>query len=119
MDKGARTAKDGMEANCGQHDGAPEDSGSGKVGFDDAGIYKRLEGKYKECGDCWIWTAGISSGGVPQMRLLKTDGERKTVTARRWIAEKMGLKAEGRLVSSVCGNKLCVAPEHIKVITRA
>lgn len=119
MAKGARTTEEGMEANCGQHDGEAKDEGCGKVGFDDAGIYKRLEGKYKECGDCWIWTAGVNSGGVPQMRLLASSQKRKTVITRRWIAEQIGLKAEKKLVTNICQNKLCIAPDHLQVMTRA
>lgn len=37
---------------------------------------------------------------------------------RRHIAEEMGLKLDGKLVTHKCGNPLCVHPDHIIAITR-
>jgi DNA invertase Pin-like site-specific DNA recombinase len=42
------------------------------------------------------------------------------VPVRRWIARNvLGLKVDGLLASTKCGNPLCVEPSHIEMKTRA
>ena len=61
-----------------------------------------------EDGDCWIWTAGCTSRGVPSMH---KNG--KVVGVRRVIAEYLGMAIEGKKVTTKCGNKRCVCPDHV------
>lgn len=61
-----------------------------------------------EDGDCWIWTAGCTSRGVPSMH---KNG--KVVGVRRVIAEYLGMVIEGKKVTTKCGNKRCVCPDHV------
>ena len=73
-------------------------------------IYARC----KEDGDCWIWQKGRSGGGTPTMQ---PPGGGRQIGARRYLAIGLGLAVEGRVVTTTCRNKLCMAPEHLLVAT--
>lgn len=62
-----------------------------------------------EDGDCWIWNLGVTSNGTPTCH---PPGE-KQISARRYLAIGMGIKIAGKLVTSKCCNKLCLAPDHV------
>lgn len=67
-----------------------------------------------EDGDCWIWQGGRAGNGTPTMH---PPGGGKQVGARRYLAAGMGRAIEGRVVTTTCGNKMCLAPEHVLVVT--
>lgn len=75
-------------------------------------IYARC----KEDGDCWIWQNGTSGNGTPTMH---PPGGGPQIGARRYFAAGLGLAIKGRVVTTTCFNKLCVAPEHLLVTTRS
>lgn len=75
-------------------------------------IYARC----KEDGDCWIWQRGTSGNGTPTMH---PPGGGKQIGARRYLAAGLGLSIEDRFVTTTCRNKLCMAPEHLLVVTRS
>jgi hypothetical protein len=68
-----------------------------------------IKNRCHEDGDCWIWNLGVTSNGTPTCH---PPGE-KQLSARRYLAMGMGLKIAGKLVTSKCCNKLCMAPDHV------
>ena len=70
----------------------------------------------KEDGDCWIWQKGRSGNGTPT---LHPPGGGRQIGARRYLAAGLGLSIEDRFVTTTCRNKLCMAPEHLLVVTRS
>lgn len=67
-----------------------------------------------EDGDCWVWRGGCGHG-TPHM-----SENAKSVPVRRWIAQHhLGKQIKGAFATNSCGNPLCVAPDHVLVVTRA
>lgn len=66
-------------------------------------------------GDCLAWDGAVDSSGCPQVRI---PGSRKTFSARRICLEADGKKIFGLLATVNCGNKCCLAPEHLVAMTR-
>lgn len=65
-----------------------------------------------EEGDCWLWD-GSASNGYPTVKR-----QRKNVYVRTLMFESMGKhKPDGHNITSRCGCKLCVNPEHLYVAT--
>lgn len=68
-----------------------------------------------EEGDCMLWNHSLNSDGYPQARI---DGD--TVNVRQWVFAQTGkTKKAGWCLSTRCGNKDCVNPEHLMQITRS
>lgn len=67
-------------------------------------------------GDCWIWQGYYTASGIPAGYL---NGQRMTV--RRIVLVLQGRRAPGPGAIAVCrhGERGCVNPDHIEVITRA
>lgn len=69
-----------------------------------------------ECGDCWEWQGPVTkparnrqSAGQPI-----TTYKGKTLGARRIMYELSGRQiVEGHLITTKCGNKLCLNPKHL------
>lgn len=76
---------------------------------------KFLRDRSYEFGDCWIWTQGTNGAGYPQ---VKVPGG--TAQLVRRLAAAVGGKppAKGQPVTTTCGEKLCVNPEHMKPSTK-
>lgn len=69
-----------------------------------------------EDGGCWIWQGCMQHcGTTPTMRI---PGSRKTTSVRRAVLAAKGIKLEGKLASQTCESPRCVAPEHLKAMTR-
>lgn len=62
-----------------------------------------------------LWNHSLNSDGYPQARI---DGE--TVNVRRWVFAQTGkTKKTGWCLSTRCGHRTCVNPEHLFQITRS
>tara|TARA_R110002126_G_scaffold267214_2_gene410630 strand:+ start:232 stop:735 length:504 start_codon:yes stop_codon:yes gene_type:complete len=73
-------------------------------------VKKRSE----EIGDCWEWTGALQQcGTTPTMRY-----QQQTISVRRLLLMGQGLDVAGKVATSSCGNKLCVNPDHLELITR-
>ena len=67
-----------------------------------------------EVGDCWIWK-GAYSHKAPAINI----GGRST-SVRRFVAQALlGRQTKNRYVTNCCGDLLCVAPDHLRVVTRS
>jgi hypothetical protein len=76
---------------------------------------EKVKAKIEEIGDCWEWQAAKQkNSGVPVIRY-----EGRHYCARRAIAKELGHNLEGKIVTQTCGNKACVNPDHIKVMTKS
>lgn len=62
-------------------------------------------------GDCMLWNLGTNKQGYPQAHLGGKGGQ----MVRRYVYSVLLGKTinKGKRISSVCGNRLCCAPEHL------
>lgn len=67
-----------------------------------------------EVGDCWIWRGALSHGTQPAINI-----DRRSTSVRRFVASLLGRQTKNRYVTSCCGDPLCVAPDHLRVVTRS
>lgn len=73
----------------------------------------RFWSKVKKTSDCWIWQAATTLEGYGRFRL-----PHKHVLAHRYCFELMGnLIPDGFTIHHHCGNKACVNPDHLEVMT--
>lgn len=72
-----------------------------------------IKEKTIEVGDCMEWTGYVHICGYPQ---TSTGG--KPITVRRLLAIRLGMNPGKRVVTNSCGNRLCVAPDHLLMTTR-
>lgn len=81
---------------------------------DETEAYVRL--RSVECGDCLRWNSSTSSnGGLPVMYF---NGKSNQFVRRvLWTALHGELPA-GHVVTTSCGDKLCVAPDHLEATTK-
>lgn len=75
-----------------------------------------LRARSADIGNCWEWQGATQ--GPYRMPVMNVRG---TVTSvRRHIARTLGLQLEDRSVATMsCGNRLCVNPRHVVVMSRA
>lgn len=69
-----------------------------------------------ECAGCWIWQGCVQQCGTPPA--MRIPGSRKTTSVRRAVLAVRGVDLTGKLASNTCESPLCVAPEHLKAMTR-
>lgn len=70
--------------------------------------------KSVEVGDCLEWTGYLNPRhGHPQ-----TSRAGRPIGVRRLVAIRLGMNVANRYVTNCCGNKLCVAEQHLRVVTR-
>lgn len=69
-----------------------------------------------DCGDCMLWALGRNSSGWPQARL---DGK-PWLVGRYIVIQLLGREVGSRqAVTTRCGDRNCVAPEHLVVRSRS
>lgn len=69
-------------------------------------IWNRCE----ECGDCLLWKQAVDDAGVPVCRLPGG----KVSQARRVLMQAMGRDIAGKIATTNCNNKRCMAPQHVE-----
>ena len=79
--------------------------------------HERMKKLMVEDADCLIWTGGLAChGGHPKFtaRGLETTG------CRRIVYRAVHGRLPGKMqVTTKCGNRLCLNPEHLELITKA
>lgn len=72
----------------------------------------------REVGECWEWICSTNGTGYPQAYV---GGSRPVLVQRYVLTELMGRKVPSRqyCVSTRCGNRTCVHPQHLLVRSRS
>ncbi len=71
-----------------------------------------LQARTVEEGDCWLWRGYIQNGTPQVMRY--GEGKKGMYSVRRFLRElQTGRPQPSGHYGNVCGNPLCVAPDHI------
>ena len=68
--------------------------------------------KSVEEGDCWLWT-GYCNDGIPS-----TSNSGKAYRVARLIAIRLNMPVDGKVAYMKCGNKMCVNPDHVGLMSR-
>lgn len=74
----------------------------------------RVRAKIIEEGDCWIWQGRTNQDAMPRM---DWNGRRDQMVRRVIVQDSGKAIPKGMVVSPGCGNRLCVCPQHMKVVT--
>lgn len=82
-------------------------------GVTEARDWQRFAAKMEAGDSCWEWTAGVSSSGYGAFRL----GGVMDVAHRVAYATMVAAIPEGMQVHHQCGNKVCVRPSHLELVT--
>jgi hypothetical protein len=65
---------------------------------------------------CWTWIASTTTNGYGQIK----DGPNRTVRSHRLVYEALvGSIPTGLFCDHLCGNRRCVNPAHIELVTNA
>lgn len=82
------------------------------------GRYIRARSIVDEDSGCWIWRLCMNCRGGAGVPVASIPGTRRNVTVRKLAAMAAG-KTPQEAVRTSCGERLCVAPEHMVPTTRA
>jgi len=78
-------------------------------------LAERFWAKVNKTAECWEWTASTMQGGYGKMR----DNDSKYVGAHRISYElEHGPIPDGMHIDHICHNRLCVRPDHLRLVTR-
>jgi len=88
----------------------------GGIGIDmSKSFIKKILGKIRIDGECWIWTGQIRFG-YPRQKYSK----RKKILVHRFLYNFFHNDLSKHLiVHHICKNKICVNPIHLKAMTRS
>ena len=76
---------------------------------------QRFWARVDKSGECWQWTGYKDPYGAGHFRVSRD----VTVASHRLVYRiRVGPIPDGMLVMQRCGNKGCVKPEHLKLISR-
>lgn len=78
-------------------------------------VIQRVQARCHEVGECWEWTGALQQAGCTPT--ISWQG--RPMGVRRLVMLSMGVEVGTRVVTARCGNRLCVAPEHLQAVTRA
>lgn len=80
-----------------------------------AELLDRVRSHCAELDGCWLWQGSADKGAYPR---INQDGSSRSL--RRVLHEAAGHEVErGSVVSTKCGTRLCVNPDHLIVRTRS
>ena len=66
---------------------------------------------------CWIWHGQISNSGYGRLKQRQPDKSVKMVSAQSASYKAfIGQLPDGFLVKQICGNRLCINPEHLELM---
>lgn len=83
-----------------------------------ADLWDRLRGRVRKTGTCWIWQ-GSNDGRYGFTYVETINGKEKKTSAHRAVYQALvGEIPEGLVIDHLCGNKMCVNPEHLEPVTQ-
>lgn len=74
---------------------------------------ERFLARVEKSQGCWTWLGGTFTNGYGQ---LKVNGS-PTLAHRFSFELNKGVVPEGMMIDHICGNRLCVNPEHLQLAT--
>lgn len=77
----------------------------------------RIKAMIVEEGNCWLWT-GSNTGGRPAINMKQEDGSWRNENVRKVLFDELGKDTQGKYLIPQCGDKLCVNPSHIIMLTK-
>ena len=66
---------------------------------------------------CWLWRHQISNSGYGRIMLRGNDGSYMESAHRASYSAFIAPLADGAQVRQTCGNRLCVNPEHLELVS--
>ncbi len=81
-------------------------------------ILNKIKSRCVEDGDCWVWQGALAGNGTPKMHVATEKGAKKQDSVRRVVAKALDKNIDGKVVTSACGNRRCVCPDHVLVATK-
>lgn len=78
-------------------------------------LEQRFWQKVTKTPDCWLWTASTGSHGYGH---ISVDGQMRTAHRIAWELTN-GPIPDGMDLDHRCGNRACVNPAHLRVVTRS
>lgn len=100
---------------CGKHWQANSKYGDPLATAAALGLADRFWSKVDKSGECWIWTASLTSTGYGQFsrsRRLGPEGAHRVSYRLTY-----GSIPEGKHLDHRCHNTLCVRPDHLRPVT--
>lgn len=81
-------------------------------------LRERFYRRVKKTETCWLWTGGKGGTATTQYGVMIVDWRGPRTSSHRvaWLLER-GPIPEGHVVDHLCGNTLCVNPEHLEPVT--
>ena len=78
-------------------------------------ILKKLINLPDDLSGCWEWAGFVS----PKTGYGKKQFDGKTLLAHRWVYQIFnGHIQEGKVIDHLCGNRKCVNPNHLEVVSQ-
>lgn len=85
------------------------------MGQPEGAILKPLVKLGRAPADCWQWIGRVSDNGYGKKQYCG-----RTMLAHRWLwTQLFGSIPEGLVINHKCGNRSCVNPHHLEVVTQA
>lgn len=83
-----------------------------------ARLQRQLLGRVRQNGDCWLWSGQVSNSGYGRTMIVENDGGTRMVSAQTasYLAF-IGPIPPGQLVIQSCGDRLCINPDHLRLLT--
>ena len=78
-------------------------------------LEKRFWAKVEKTDECWVWTAVTNSKGYGR---IKADGQMRYAHRVSWQFAN-GPIPDGMFLDHRCGNRACVNPDHLRLVTNA
>ena len=67
---------------------------------------------------CWIWQGQISNSGYGRIMETQADHRTRMISAQTASYHAfIGAVPQGNLVKQSCGNRLCINPEHLELMS--
>ncbi len=90
----------------------PKTKGRGRQKQD---LITRFWSKVNKTKSCWIWSGTITPSGYGYLNI-----KQKNIRAHRAVLILNGIEIpEGLVVDHLCKNRICVNPEHLRIVTVA
>jgi len=78
---------------------------------------RRFWAKVNKTDTCWLWTASKVGGGYAQFHTTDASGHRQRYAHKVSYEAVHGLVPDGMFLDHTCHNRICVNPDHLRLVT--